>query len=577
MSEMLAFSSEMVYYLYMASIIGKKQNGKTYYYLVESARVKGKPRIVSQQYLGPAEEILARLGDGSSEPTSTRHRSFGDITGVWSVLEKLDVIGIIDDVVGSNKEGSTVSVGTYMALATLNRVVAPCSKLAFSDWWQKCAGDRLVKLPIKAQDHRRFWDAMNSVSDTDLVEIQRRITKKVIETFNVDIKGLVLDMTNFATYIDSANTKAPIAKRGRAKQKRYDLRLVGLGLIVTLDSAIPVVSYPYAGNNPDVTQFPLMIKELISSFKTLEGEPNDLTVVFDAGQDSEANLELLRDYGLYFVGSIPPSQHPKLLEIPLESYKVIDEDLFPGVTAIESKTQAFGSTYRVVVTHSNNFHIKQARSFNQTLAKATRLLNDLEQRLSRGKTRKSKSALDQEIAAILKPRWVGRIITWKISGSTPKDFRLSFEVDKEAREILEKEIFGKRILFTNRDDWQIPDIIGAYRSQHKVESDFRQMKDTSVVSFSPMFHFTDQKIRVHVFYCVLALTIARIMTREAAKIGYPMSVTRLLSNLGEIQETVLLYKGDRGRPRARHVLTEMDPIQEILYKLFELDFYAPKR
>ena len=57
-------------------------------------------------------------------------------------------------------------------------------------------------------------------------------------------------------------------------------------------------------------------------------------------------------------------------------------------------------------------------------------------------------------------------------------------------------------------------MVGAYRSQHHVESDFRQMKDHRVVSFSPMFHWTDQKIRVHVFYCVLALAVANLMARE---------------------------------------------------------------
>ena len=54
-------------------------------------------------------------------------------------------------------------------------------------------------------------------------------------------------------------------------------------------------------------------------------------------------------------------------------------------------------------------------------------------------------------------------------------------------------------------------IVADYRSQEAAEGDFRQMKDPKVVSFSPMFHWTDQKIRVHVFYCVLALAVARLM------------------------------------------------------------------
>ncbi len=131
---MLAFSPPIVYYPYLASIIGKKQNGKTYYYPVESARVGGKPRIVSQQYLGPAEEITARLADESpGEPTTTRHHIFADLAATWSVLERLRAAEVIDEVVGSRREGAAASVSTYIALATANRVVAPCSKLAFSE------------------------------------------------------------------------------------------------------------------------------------------------------------------------------------------------------------------------------------------------------------------------------------------------------------------------------------------------------------------------------------------------------------------------------------------------------------
>ena len=92
-----------------------------------------------------------------------------------------------------------------------------------------------------------------------------------------------------------------------------------------------------------------------------------------------------------------------------------------------------------------------------------------------------------------------------------------------------------------------------------------------------MVHWTDQKIRVHSFYCVIALTIARLMRREAQRAGISISVTELLDTLSGIQETVLLYQGERGRPRARRMLTEINPTQQRLYNLFHLDTYAPKR
>ena len=125
---------------------------------------------------------------------------------------------------------------------------------------------------------------------------------------------MALDMTNFATFIDTGNGKAPIAQRGKAKQKRTDLRLVGLGLVVTRDGGIPLTWHAYPGNRPDVTQFPAMIDQLVARHAggLRRGRPApaaaaDMTVVFDAGQNSEANFAHLAATGLRYVGSVPPS------------------------------------------------------------------------------------------------------------------------------------------------------------------------------------------------------------------------------------------------------------------------------
>ncbi|MCW2907302.1 MAG: transposase [Actinomycetia bacterium] len=148
----------------MSSLIGKRIGGQTYYYLRE----------------------IARVGD---------------------------------EVTGSRRADAAASVGTYLALAALNRVVAPCSKLAFADWWASTAADRWVKIPATALDHRRFWDAMDAVSPAQLTEIERRIGQAAARQSGLDLSGRVLDMTNFATFIDTGNEKVPIAQRGKAKQK----------------------------------------------------------------------------------------------------------------------------------------------------------------------------------------------------------------------------------------------------------------------------------------------------------------------------------------------------------------------
>ncbi|MHB8319631.1 MAG: IS1634 family transposase [Acidimicrobiales bacterium] len=568
----------------MASLVAKKQNGRTYYYMVESARVDGKPRIVSQRYLGTAEEIAARLsGKSPGEPDRTRHLAFGDVAATWSVLLRLGVADIVDDVVGARRGDAGASVGTYIALATLNRVVDPCSKLGFLEWWRKTAGDRWLRVSAGALDHRRFWEAMDAIDEEDLKEIERRIVTQMVETFQVDLSGLVLDMTNFATWIDSGNDRAPIAQRGHSKQKRNDLRIVGLGLVVSTDGGIPLVSHAYPGNKPDVTQFPVLVKELVARFCGLLGDDSDakerLTLVYHAGQNSEDNYELLDGSRLSFVGSLPPSDHPDLLAVGKDRYSVVDAERFPGLRAFETTKVVFGKERRLVLCHSEGLHVKQSRGFDQTLAKATRQLAELKGRLARGKTRKGKDKVEAEITQIKAPRWVSRVMVTILTGDEPPELRLNFHIDKKARAALEEELFGKRILFSDKsiEEATTATIVAEYRSQEAVEGDFRQMKDTKVVSFSPMFHWSESKIRVHVFYCVLALMVARLMVREAEQAGIHMSVRELLSTLARIQETVLLYQGETGRPRARRMLTDIEPPAQRLYDLFGLDAYAPKR
>ncbi len=567
----------------MTSIIGKTIKGQTYYYSREVARVGGKPKIISQRYLGKASDIEAAIAGSTSVPDRTRHLLFGDVAAVWSMLSRVGVAEIVDEVVGPRRSDAAASVGTYIALATLNRVTDPCSKLAISDWWRKTACDRWLSVPVAGLDHRRFWEAMDQISETDLKEIERRIVVRIVELFGIDLSGLVLDMTNFATFIDSANDRAPIAQRGHAKQKRNDLRLVGLGLVVSTDGGIPLVSHAYPGNRPDVTQFPTMVKELTERSSALLPDNDDrtgrLTLVFDAGQNSDDNYKLFKGSPFHFVGSLPPSDHPELLAVGKERYRAVDKARFPGLVAFETKKFVFGTERRIVVTHSANLHKKQRQGFEQTLSKACRQLGEIAARLERGKTRKEQDKVEAEIEAVLRPRWVSRVLSTSLVGDTPAAMRLSFAIQPDARAALEEEIFGKRILFTDKDrkTASTAQIVADYRSQETVEGDFRQMKDREVVSFSPMFHFTEQKIRVHVFYCVLALAIARLMTREADHAGMHQSVRELLDALAGIQETVLLYQGDRGRPRARRILTEMDPAQRRLYDLFGLDAYAPAR
>src|SRR6266702_3949976 len=359
-----------MYYPHMPSIVGKRRGKHTYYYLVESARVDGQPRIVSQQYLGTAEEVMARLsGTATGEPARSQHKQFGDLAAVWSMLERLDVAGVIDQAV-PRYANAAASVGTYIALAIANRIVDPCSKRGFGDWWATTAGPRWVKLGQAAVDHRRFWDAMDRLGEADLRRIETALGRRMVGEFGLDLWGLVLDMTNFATFIDTRNQRAPIAQRGKAKQKRVDLRLVGLALVVT-------------GDRPDVTQFSQVIDELVARYRDLAAQVELLTVVYDAGQNSAANHQVVEALGVGFVGSLPPSDHPELLAVPRSRYTPVDADRYPGLSCVDTTCTALGVTRRAVLTHSPTLHAAQSRGLDQSLAKAHRRLGELQALLGR--------------------------------------------------------------------------------------------------------------------------------------------------------------------------------------------------
>jgi len=569
----------------MASIVGKKRGRATYYYLVESARVDGKPRIVAQEYLGTAEELAAAMrGGGLGLPDRTRHKEFGAVAAAWGVLEDLGVAPVIDEVAGPRPAGQPLSTGTYLVLAALNRLVAPCSKAAFADWWKTTAGDRFTKIPAVALDHRRFWDAMHAVTLEQLAEISRTIAVKMVQSAGVDVSSVALDMTNFATFIDTANGRAPVAQRGKAKQKRADLRLVGLGLVVTRDGGIPLTWHAYPGDRPDVTQFPDMIDQLETQYEEvcaaagLPVQAADMTVVFDAGQNSAASFTHLAGSGLHYIGSVPASDCPDLTALPASKRSLVGEDRFGGLTAFDTRREVYGAQRRTILTHSPELHAAQAAGFTgTTLAKAGKKLDELAATLARGKTRRGKDKVAAEIEKITAKPWVRRVITWQLNGGQPKDLRLTWGIDPGARAALEEEIFGKHVLITSHDDWPVPEVVAGYRSQSEAEFSFRQMKDPRVVSFSPMHHWTEHNIRVHVFTCVLALQIAHLMRRRARQAGLDLSVRELLHELAGIGETVLLYRGDRGRPRAHRMLTETSPVQDKLTSIFGLARYAPRR
>ncbi|MDT2009742.1 hypothetical protein FXW78_49150 [Rhodococcus opacus] len=265
--------------------------------------------------------------------------------------------------------------------------------------------------------------------------------------------------------------------------------------------------------------------------------------------------------------------------MPADAYHRVDDPDCPGCAPTTPRSTPSGSGGGRFVTHSASLHAAQSRGFDQTLDKARDRLGALQVRLAARRTRRDRGGRGARDRADLRAA-VGR------RGAHRHPHRhhrrrscgCGYRTDRHARRQLEDRIFGKRILFTNRTDWPVARVIAAYRSQSDIESGFRQLKDPQVISFSPMHHWTDQKIRVHVFYSVLALTIAHLMRREAADAGLHLSVRELLAELAGIEETVLALprRHQRSPPRPTNAHRPQRH-RRTTARLFGIDRYAPTR
>lgn len=566
----------------MASLTKKVINGRPYYYLRESGWVDGRPKVVKTTYLGRAEDIERRLAEEPGEPKEIEVRSFGAVAAALKLCSELGVAEAIDRAVGARggrRRGP--SVGEMIMLAAINRACRPRSKRQLSDWHRRTALVRLLPAERRALSSQRFWDAMHVVSDEVIAKAETEIVRRCIDLYGIELRPLVYDTTNFATFIDSANARNTIAQRGHPKGGRRDLRLVGLALCVALDSNIPLCHQTYEGNRNDSTQFPAaieLIKTRLTDLGLTEQELSELTLVYDKGNNSKTNQPLADELSLGVVGSLSPSQHPELLDVDRKEFHELDQ--MPSTLAHRTRMEVYGQERTIIVSYSQPFAVKQRRSFEQTLAKAHRELDEVRGIVERGKHRMDERALEERVKSILRRRWLKDVITVEHDLDAG---RFHYRTDPDQVEHIAQREWGKRIIFTGRHEWTDQEIIAAYRAQSKGENAFRQDKDREFVSYSPAFHWTDQKLKAHGFYCTLALMIVSLIERQIRHAGIhqddlPLGAKLAMRLLNEIDEVTLIYPpagGRQGRPRVRTRLATMDETQQQLYQALDLSPLAP--
>lgn len=560
----------------MATIIKKIKKGKPYYYAVESGRVDGKPRITWQKYLGTVEGIV-KMAEGA-EPESPREVDIFELGGVaalYGIAQRLGLSELIDEVVPKREQGP--SVGRYMLLAAINRALAPCSKLAIGEWYGQTVLKRLWRHPESAFSSQRFWDHMDMVSEGAIAEIEQRLASRIVSVFGLSSSLLLYDTTNFYTFIATTNERAGLPARGHSKAKRHDLRQVGLALLVSRDFGVPLLHRLYAGEIPDVSLFPSLVGELLERYAKLGAGGADATLVFDKGNVSDGAMEALAMRGVHFITALSAARAPELLSTPLERFSDMEE--MPGTRAFTCSFPLWGRELRAVLCYSESFFTAQLAGVTANLARCQAKLQDLEgsllswQRGKRRGRRPTRAGVRARVREILAPQFMAGLFQAEV-GEKEGLPTLTWRLDHDALRALADGRLGRTLLITDRGEWSAREVIGAYRSLSSIEETFRNMKNTHFLSWQPAWHWTDQKLRVHAFYCVLALTLATLAHKVATEAGIGLSLPALLKELSAIREVAIIYPSGKGRGKI--TLSRMSARQKKLFDLLEIGTFASR-
>ena len=538
----------------MASLQAYDSHGIRYYRIVESFRKEGKPSIRVLAHLGRVDDILHRHQQHSEVPVKISSVSAGAVTALFSLARELDVAGQINRALSGGGEVQVragLTVGESMVIAMIARACAPRSKRAFADWAATTYLPQLMKFAAAALTSQHFWDQMNVMPTDKLPEIEQALVREVVRIEQLQLQALAYDTTNFYTHIASTNQRAELPQRGHHKQGRHDLRQMGLALVVDQLTQLPLAHVLYEGARSDMKTFAEFLKPVQKHLLELTGQPDQLTLVFDAGSSSRQNLEDMKHY----VTAVRPSSHLALLEEA--AGKLSEVQLASGVTARAWRTSRViaGQRREVVVAFSAKLHAGQIRGLHQTLSKSWREFEEMGS-FARTTVETAKRKLEK----LRKRQYLRALFCYRIDPDGTGPIRVSVWSDWLEYQRLDKRYFGLRVLITDRAEWTTAQIIEAYRGQSKVEAAFRDLKDPRMLATRPQFHWTDHKLHVHAFICVMAYLLITLLHRRAKqKAAFDGSPRRLLAELADLRCCRSIdMTARKGRPRVRLQLEETD-------------------
>lgn len=552
----------------MASIVAKKKANQLYYYVVESARVEGKPRIVQQTYLGTAERIAALVKDRATPlPLSATAIDFGLPGALWLAAQQTGAWEVLASLWPKPRSGP--STAHYLLLAAMHRICRPGPKTEVADWYHHTVLHSLWGFSADRFTSQEFWDCFDRIQtgreDNELDQAQSRLLAVWKEKQLVSRRLLAYDTTNFYTYVASTNTRNELAQRGHNKQGRHNLRQVGLSYVLDGENGLSLCHHVYPGNVADAEEFPVALKRIVSLLDRHGMARDTVTLVLDKGSAALTNTLDLQQAGVGWISALPWNQAPEgLRERPAEELAALS-NAQPGVRAAAERTLVHGKEYLCVVKYSAPFAGEQLHSLTTTLSKAMQSMRRLSVELAKPGARFTEAGIRNKIARWLSGAFVSELVRYQLD-QRDRRWHLQFDFDNAAFERLLTHRLGRTTLLTNRLDWTAEQVVAGYSGQQQVERVFRGLKDGDWLGWGPMYHWTDSKIRVHAFYCMLGISLLQYLHKQAEAAWPGLSTEQLLDELRQIQQFALLFppQGEKGPNRVATVVSKQTLAQQAL-------------
>jgi transposase len=557
----------------MAYLHKKIKKGRPYYYISESARVDGKPKVVNQVYLGSVERILGMATGGQTSLEKIQVQEFGALWLANLIEQELGLVEIIDAFVPRGDREIGPSVGEYFLYAAFNRMIDACSKRSMPEWYKATAIHLIRPADIDALDSDRFWKKWSKVEETTVRRIAEKFLTRVAEIEPPASDCFLFDTTNYYTYMAS-DTDSELAARGKNKEGRDWLRQVGLALLVARNTRLPLFYREYEGNRHDSKLFAKVLEEVLKAMR--EHSEGDVTVVFDKGMNAEENVSSidLMDKG-HFVTTYSTHLAEEYIHIPRDRFVLVDtpknrrlaeqgrdDDM---LIAWRTTGTYWGKERIVVVTYNPLTATKQRYAFERRLLKLQNTLFEFRAKAKQAAAgwRKPEKVIERYKAVCEKlhlPQALFELNFAQKNGRLTMGFRKnSYRIGRHI------DRFGKNIIITDRSDWSTDEIVRANLDRSIVEQAFRQTKDDDLVAMLPIRHFTDDKIRCHFLSCIVALCYLRLIELKLNRASLHITASTAMEQMRKLHSCLCWSAGKKKPVR---IIEEPTTDQSLILKAF---------